>query len=198
MAADQSTVTFRSLEEIGFPDYRVGDDGSVWSCKRATGYTLVWKQLKPSLGKNGYFVVSLSGNKARQYVHFLVLTAFCGPRPNRSQCRHLDGTRTNNNRENLAWGTPGENREDQRRHGRMRTKLTEEAVRSIASLLLEGCGTAHLAEVFEISQPTISAIKTGRLWNHLFSAEYLEQMRNKKVGKHAIRYRSLARVCLAV
>ncbi len=34
-----SSVAYRSLDFLGFPDYRVGDDGSVWSCRKMAGST---------------------------------------------------------------------------------------------------------------------------------------------------------------
>jgi hypothetical protein len=53
------------------------------------------------------------------------------------QCRHLDGNRSNNRLDNLAWGTPLENGADKARHGTAkgerngRAKLTAAKVRRI-------------------------------------------------------------------
>lgn len=67
----------------------------------------------------GYLSVKpyINGKQVSTTVHRLVLTAFRGPRPAGKECRHLDGSRTNNCIDNLAWGTRSENQQDQMRHG---------------------------------------------------------------------------------
>ena len=83
---------------------------------------------------HGYLIVGLSGHRRRRFVpiHRLVCEAVHGPRPPGMECRHLDGDVLNNTPENLVWGTPQENADDQTRHGtrvrgeaRSNSKLTE-------------------------------------------------------------------------
>src|SRR5262245_38045005 len=118
-----AAVEYRDIP--GHPGYRVGSDGSVWSCwqkrgrGRGRGTTNVlgdtWKRLSETL-HSGYPVVQLGrGNYFR--TSRLVLLAFVGPCPEGMECRHLDGNPQNNHVDNLRWGTSAENTEDQRRHG---------------------------------------------------------------------------------
>ena len=71
--------------------------------------------LKQRQLSHGYIVVMLS--KRNQYqnqlVHRLVLSAFHGEPAEGIQCRHLNGVRSDNRLENLAWGTCSETCVDQ-------------------------------------------------------------------------------------
>jgi hypothetical protein len=100
--------------------YQVSSHGRVRSLDRVitrkTGAKQSYKGklLKPALLKVGYLYVNIRGSKA---VHRLVLEAFVGPCPEGMECRHLDGTRTNNHLSNLRWGTSSENNQDILDHG---------------------------------------------------------------------------------
>jgi hypothetical protein len=111
-------VIYRSLDFLGYPDYRVGDDGSVWS--RCRHPHLPWRQLHPHHSPRGYAHLYLCNDVGRHYffLHVLILTAFVGPRPEGMWCRHLDGDPGNNALSNLRWGTQRENEADKGRHGR--------------------------------------------------------------------------------
>lgn len=50
-------------------------------------------------------------------MHRLMLETFIGPCPEGMECRHLDGSRTNNRLDNLEWGTFTQNQEDKKKHG---------------------------------------------------------------------------------
>lgn len=120
-------VTCRNVP--GFPGFRVGNDGSVWSSweiihvpgKRGSAARIGsrWRPLKPLPARGGYHAVHLraGGKVFRRLVHRLVLEAFVGPRPEGAQACHGDGDRTNNRLTNLRWGTPAENAADRDRHG---------------------------------------------------------------------------------
>lgn len=77
------------------------------------------KVLKQRLNNMGYPVVELSkdGRSRESLVHRQVLKAFCGDPPTGNECRHLNGIPTDNQIENLAWGSRGENTADQVTHG---------------------------------------------------------------------------------
>ena len=129
-------VSYRNL----LVGYRIGDNGTVWTrwtkamlpTGRGSKAVLgsIWRLMK--LGRQtdrnnpnrSYLTVRLSENgKSRIFrVHRLVLEAFVGPCPNGLEARHLDGNPANNNRNNLCWGTPAENTEDKRKHGRHTSK----------------------------------------------------------------------------
>ncbi|WP_330253146.1 NUMOD4 motif-containing HNH endonuclease [Nocardia sp. NBC_00565] len=110
------------MEEIWKPipgfggDYEVSNIGSVRSLKfrqprlmkihvqKSTGY--------PTL------TLTMNGKFRPHHVHRLILLAFVGqPTGDEKQCRHLNGVRTDNRLENLAWGSVSENTIDQVEHG---------------------------------------------------------------------------------
>ncbi len=133
-----------------------------------------WKGgiLKGSLTTRGKYVnvlVSYPGHKGQKLVHRWVLEAFVGPCPDGMECRHLDGNRTNNCLDNLVWGTPKENMEDRRIHGRNRsTKLTDEIVTKIRTRYAAGGVIMQdLADEYKIVIATIYTILRGKTWDHL-------------------------------
>jgi len=110
-------VEYRDIE--GWPGYRVGSDGSVWS--RLDRWKLNrWHRLKATDNARGYLRVGLGSGAQRTAakVHILVLNAFVGPRPEGFQTCHWNGIKTDNRVENLRWGTVRDNIADSRRLGR--------------------------------------------------------------------------------
>ena len=110
-----SSVRYRGIK----PGYRVGDDGSVWSCVKPGRHSSLrdeWHPLKPTPQSRGHRLVYLGRGDCR-FVHRLVLEAFVGTCPEGMECRHLDGDPGNNRLENLAWGSPKENYADSLQHG---------------------------------------------------------------------------------
>jgi len=83
------------------------------------------KPLKPKWNKAiQYWWVKARSEDGRcetATVHVLMALAFRGPRPSPThQSRHWDGDRHNNTRENILWGTPKENKQDDVRLGNTR------------------------------------------------------------------------------
>lgn len=178
-------VEYRSVE--GFPGYRVGNDGSVWSCWKLVGagmgkgtkslMTDRWKQMKPGTDR-GYRYVKLrvNGHKKHLMVHRLVLDAFVGPRPAGMQCRHFpDNTRSNNRISNLSWGTPKANAADRAFHDTQArgekqgcAKLTANNVADIRQRYRNGGITQReLGEEYGVSQVQIGRIVNRKWWRHL-------------------------------
>lgn len=116
------SVILKSLDFLGFPNYKVGTDGSVWSNIDRFGKTVPWRKLKPYKIKSGRLSIDLYNKgfvKRAVLVHRLVLQAFVGPCPTGMECRHFpDPNPTNNNLENLQWGTHQENMDDRTIHDR--------------------------------------------------------------------------------
>ncbi len=134
----ETGVCYRKLGSLGFPWYRVGTDGSVWSKHGGN-----WKRLKQYTNHCEYLAIMLWTEDKQKYIfaHRLVLIAFSGPRPDGMESRHLDGNRQNNSVENLAWGDKREQWQDRRRHGyshcgtgNPNSKLSDDTVREIRRL----------------------------------------------------------------
>jgi hypothetical protein len=129
MSVVQSTVQYRDLSSLGYPGYRVGDDGSVWSRRRRVWRKGVsgssweiggeWHELRRLL-HNGYPTVVVYPGQTRVAVHRLVLMAFVGPPPQGADCCHADGDPANNRLGNLRWDTRTGNMADAVLHGRVR------------------------------------------------------------------------------
>lgn len=126
--------------------------------------------LSPGRSMSGYFIVTLSFECRRRLtgVHRLVAETFHERTdPTHSLVRHLDGNPGNNAANNLAWGTPSQNRKDQFLHGHARVgeahpmaKLTDDQVREIFSDANSTCSS--LATRFSVSPSTISSIRNRR------------------------------------
>ena len=167
-----------------FAGYRVGTDGSVWSCwerrRKPTGYGGCclrgkrWRRLRPWTKKRtGHKIATLYKDRRqhRRPVHVLVLEAFVGPRPAGLQACHKDGNPVNNTPKNLYWGTTEDNGRDRARHGRMpsgerhpRAVLTAAAVGRIKRRLAAGEGTSALAREHGVTPQCVFAIKRGKTW----------------------------------
>jgi hypothetical protein len=183
MSEGQSTVAYKSVP--GFPGYRVGDDGSVWSCWKRIGLgrgTKVvigdaWRRLRTPTGKRVYpLVVLRRDNKSFTFpVHKLVLLAFVGPRPDGMVTRHFPDHDTRNNAlSNLSYGTPLQNSQDCISHGRTyrgtrqhSCKLTEDQVRAIRASYQGGRSQADLAREYGVTFCTITNVVRRRKWKHV-------------------------------
>jgi hypothetical protein len=175
------SVAYRDVP--GFPGYKVGSDGSVWSCwiRRLARLGDRWRRLKPSrCGKYGHLqiVLTYQGEKHTRTLGSLVLRAFVGPPPEGMECCHYpDRDPANCRLDNLMWGT----RQDNVRHSikdgtlyvatlrgakNVNAKLTEADVRAIRAARGWGCVT-RLVERYGVSRATIISIRMGRTWKHV-------------------------------
>lgn len=161
----------------GYPDYSITKDGCVWSKRRERAKG---GQLKLRVNTHGYFYVDLYFNKRphRCSVHCLVLETYVSPCPDGMECRHLDGTRTNNKLDNLKWGTRTENMQDAVRHGTVAkpslgkygekhssSKLSNQERRLIIYQYATGLFTQQeLANIYRVGRTVVSDLITGRGW----------------------------------
>jgi hypothetical protein len=167
-------VRYKPLAFLGFPDYRVGDNGSVWrlNCRRG------WVQLKPKTSGRRYGHLSVclcARGKVKEFlVHRLVLFAFVGPCPEGMECRHFpDRDPANNHLDNLQWGTRKRNHQDRTIHGTNNAgstngsaKLTEEQVVKIRELYATGeYEQADLEVMFNCSG--VGYMVRGETWRHV-------------------------------
>lgn len=114
-----SDIKVEYRDVVGFPNYRVGNDGSVWSCQKYHNSSN-WRKLKPSPIRFGYLMAGLYRDKKlfKIPVHRLVLEMFISPCPPNMQCCHFpDPSPSNNNLTNLRWGTVFDNARDKKIHG---------------------------------------------------------------------------------
>jgi hypothetical protein len=173
---------YRNLDK--YPGYRVGDDGSVWSCltrkcapKGTWKPTGNWRQLKPAIVR-GYSYVTLTtelGERKNLRVHLLVLEAFRGPRPEGMQgCHHPDNDPTNCRLDNLRWDTCQSNHDDKRRLGTTAkgsrvgsAKLSEKQVVEIFHKSGAGTSRVALAKEYGVTPSNISQIATRKKWRHV-------------------------------
>jgi hypothetical protein len=188
MAEFDSTVKY--LDVQGFPGYRVGNDGSVWSAwkhrtiRAATGkicdsfqeLTTEWHQITPSHDRYMYVTLYRDGRKFRRTVHRLVLEVFVGPRPKGMVARHFpDRDPSNCALSNLQWGTQKENKQDELIHGTRVTGERHGLAKSNAKQVLEirneyarpSATLAMLAMRYGMDQSSIADIVRGTTWKHL-------------------------------
>lgn len=167
-----------------YPDYCVGDDGSIWS-RRPIGTPSrdpnsprgPWRRMSPGKTK-GYPRIELlaEGQPSKvRFVHVLVLEAFRGPKPPGTEGAHQNGVRTDCRLENVFWKTHVDNIADSIRHGThvcgaqfWNSRLTEEQAIEILNAWASGAKTqGQLAREYCVQQGSISALVNGRTWRHL-------------------------------
>lgn len=162
-------VTYRPIE--GFPGYRVGSDGSVWSCRR----TLKWTRLRPQVTTPGGARVSmrLNGKLKSRCLAKLVCRAFHGPRPLGCCTFHFpDPDPLNNRADNLRWvprgtllaGRPFANGVWPQPRGEDHpvAKLTSKQVVAIREMIQSGFSCSEVAERFGVSSGHVHGIAQGK------------------------------------
>jgi hypothetical protein len=169
---DGTEVRYRTLPDC--PGYRIGSDGSVWSCwNHRWGMWSRWRRRKANPGGNGYPLVSLRG-RGRVYVRRLVLEAFIGPCPAGMEACHNNDNRADNRPGNLRWDSHAVNTDDAFRNGqsprggsRARAKLTDGQARAIRGLKDSGLSAAQAAREFGVSRRTVRGVWRGEYWTHV-------------------------------
>lgn len=163
----------------GFPRYAVDEHGAVISVCGTRGGIKSWdkaKRLKPSTAKDGYRRICLwhEGREHTALVHKLVLLTFVGPCPDGMECRHLDGCKTNNHKDNLAWGTSSENKQDKALHGTKQcgekangVKLKTNDVLEIRRRAASGERRIDIAKDFQLGISSIHRIIHRKAWAHV-------------------------------
>jgi hypothetical protein len=176
-------VEYRDI--AGFPGYRVGSDGSVWSRRTHTatsGRSVSalrdeWKNLKPwPTGKAGYLAVYLMRDAKRvpRKVYRLVLEAFVGPAPENCCACHNDGDTSNNCLTNLRWDSVVNNSADKRSHGTLlqgeavkSSKITADIAREIKRLIQAGERNCDIARRLGVTDKIVRRIRRCQTWKHV-------------------------------
>jgi hypothetical protein len=163
----------------GFPRYRVGDDGSVWSCMNPmSDRKSEWRRLAAVTRDNRRYlkvILSHQGKQRAFFVHRLVLELFVGPCPPGMQALHRDDDKYNNRLSNLYWGTPADNVRDRIVNGRnplgvdsSASKLSDADVIEIRRLLSEGTRSVRaIGRLFNVHKNTILGIRDVVTWKHV-------------------------------
>lgn len=159
----------------GFPGYRVGDDGSVWSCRTFHNtLSTEWHRLIPEVLPSGRLRVRLcrNGKPHKRFIHRLILETFIGACPPGHECAHDNGVKTDNRLVNLAWKTPEQNAADRDRHGTTARGEKNGFSKLTASQVLEirasrGKITQQmLGQKFGISRKHVQRIQYREVWAH--------------------------------
>lgn len=176
MTEQAAALEYRDIP--GFPGYRVGSDGSVWSCRTKAGaLKATWHRLRLSRRRKQRYVTAcfrVGPKNHVRYVHRLVLELFVGPCPEGLEARHLNGIPFDNRVENLCWGTRLENVADRERHGtalvgsrHSMAKLTERDIPVILRLYELGVTQDMIGEAFGVSGAIVGNIVRGERWRHV-------------------------------
>lgn len=125
-----------------------------------------------------YLSVGPMGTKQKHFrVGRLLCRAFHGEPPVRGMvARHLNDVKDDDRSDNLAWGTHRQNWRDSVVNGHRRplvgekhgmSKLTEDDVTDIRTLLFFGAKPCDLASHFKVSRPAITMIGKRQIWKHI-------------------------------
>ncbi len=161
---------------LSWPGYGVSTDGRVWSCWTRGGgkpaiLTTSWREMKRSIGKDGYARVNLKRGSGAEVVriHHLVLEAFVGPCPPGMVGCHRDHDPMNPRLDNVRWDTQKGNMGDSvaddrmsRGEDRYNAKLTSAQVAEIRALDLGKTTQREVAIRFGVTRQTISIIRLGK------------------------------------
>jgi hypothetical protein len=174
----------RPVPIAGADGYFVSRDGHVFSTRTTQRHVSLATptRMKHTINRGGYRQLNLrlrlsdgSRRTISVRVHKLVALAYIGPPPTPgSEVRHRNGDRSNNDADNLLWGSRADNAADMVAHGQSlrgekhhSAKLSTTDVHRIRSMLRDGETQEHVAHTFGVSQVLISLIKRGRAWGWL-------------------------------
>jgi len=131
--------------------------------------------IKPWANNHGYMVWDsrLTGQRKTLIVHTSVATAFLGPRPPNMGVGHLDSDKSNNQLDNLLWGTALEQAQDKVAPAgtdpvgvrNPQAKLTEQDVLEIRASCSEY--PTALARRYGVCRETVRLIINRESWVHV-------------------------------
>lgn len=147
-------------QPLSLEDYIITKEGEVYN--KRNGH-----KVKPQINGTGYYRVGIGGKL--HFVHRLVAKLYIPNPENKPQVNHKDGNKLNNNVENLEWVTNKENTIHAIKTGLQPieekskvAKLKRSQVQFIKSH--DEMTRKELADLFNISENTISDIRNGRTW----------------------------------
>ena len=181
MSTDHFSIPDESREVAISSRYRIGRDGTFWSCNLRGGNLRKigpWYQIHGVPDSNGYLSANIRDESTWKIVkvrfHQLVMAAFGPPCPIGFEVCHKDDDRANNRFENLYYGTHADNMRDRQRNGKgnfglpgemgKRAKLTSAQVAEIRKQHKAGLGCTAIGRYYGVSRSTIHRIATDRSW----------------------------------
>lgn len=175
------TVKYRIVP--GFPDYRAGNDGTVWSKGPNTRNAIEvdgWHELKGGTDKDGYRKIILCNAGKRKYMRIsaVVLKTFKGPPPKNMRnptAAHQNGVRLDNRLSNLKWASQKDNISDKAKHGTAQVgekhpqcRLTEKKIKAMKDMRAKtGKTWQKIADAFGEKLVTVYAACVGNNWKHI-------------------------------
>jgi hypothetical protein len=164
----------------GYEDYSIASNGDIYRItRRSRKMYYIYRNPRrriPIRDHNGYWIVVLwkDGKGKKFFVHRLVLLTFKGEPRIGQEASHLDGNRSNNSIENLAWETRRENNSRKLIHGTLlcgekslKCKLNSTDVFEIRELIENRESfQREIADRYGVSRSEISKIKCGKSWKH--------------------------------
>lgn len=153
-----------------YSKYEVSEYGKIRSIKGI---------LKGHVDKRGYVSYSLTddcGKATTVRAHVAVALAFHGPKPSDGHyALHWDDVKSNNCSKNIRWGTPIDNKKDEKRNGRANigevngsARLTAVMVREIRKNYASGNVTyKELSSIYGVGVVTVCNIVRHQTWHHL-------------------------------
>jgi len=150
--------------------YEVSDQGRIRSrarlvkcrgneTRKACIRKINMRVLRPGKSPSGHLSVVLGRAAGTYHVHALVLSAFIGPRPPKSEARHRNGNPADNRLVNLEWASRSRNTQDKKWHVLPKNyRLRPADVRAIRKQRAAGATLKTLAEKFGVSHATISSV----------------------------------------
>lgn len=135
------------------------------------------KIMRPTISKDGYLILGLTGDKKRYYlcVHQFIYLYFNGRFSELKEINHIDGNKKNNSLNNLELLTPSENQKHSYRIGLSSqngiknnlSKLNEQSVRAIRLLAKNGISRREIANKFNTCTSNIGFIILKKRWAHV-------------------------------
>jgi len=166
-------ITMKSVPIKYNPNYILYEDGRVYS-KYKSMFMATW------LDTSKYMVIGLSIDckKSKFLLHRLLAEHFVhNPDPEKLvQVNHIDGNKLNNDISNLEWVTAGDNQRHAYETGLKtipcgeengRAILTENQVREIYILFLNGVSNIEISNIYGVEKSTIFGIKSKKNWLHV-------------------------------